>query len=422
MGEQKAGPMTQIQAQPVSAQAVFEVQARDIAQRVRRTLADLLAGVGADPTKPQAVARQLGLDKNLAWKASRIVTDEDPLASIPRVPGRSGQRILLDAFAQAGASKPAIDAAREAMADVERMVETHAGNRETFEMMLAALSPRGQAERDEATRRLSFQGNSATWGVQARVHQSTHFLAPSGNPDELQVAIISGLVDLRRLRANAPWTVAWVRSWTDQGALLKTNREPLDPRSNGGGPPLLRDFCSEPLPTLRERKGQNGVTRYEIMDGEVGNTGVVTCVNGWFMQGGTPRWRQPDDHIGEHNVALNTPVEMVIHDLYVHRSLDFAMNPEMALYSQLPGGPVYPFDGPDLGRLPIADTVMDLGSPPDLTTPELPKYPAMVELALSRLGFPAREFRGFRVKLRYPPIPSMLVLRFPLPARPDEPR
>lgn len=410
--------MTQTQPKTNHEHTLFEVQARDIAQRVRRTLADLLAGVGADPTRPQSVARQLGLDKNLAWKASKIVTDEDPLTSIPRVPGRSGQRILLDAFTQAGAARVAIEAAREAMAEVERMIETHAGSRETLEMMLAALSPQVQVERDEATRKMAFQGNSAIWGVQARVQQSTHFVAPAQNPDELMISIMSGLVDLRRLRANTPWTVAWVRSWTDQGVLLPPSpREPLDPRRPEGGPPVLLDYSSSPLPRLRERKGQNGVLRYEIFEGGVGNTSVSTCITGWVMRSGTGRWRTDDDHFGEHAVSISTPVEVVVHDLFVHKSLDFAMRPQMHLYSQLPNGPLYPFDGLELGKMPIAEEITELGMPADLTTPELPRLPAMVEMACEKMGFSAKEFRGFRVRLKYPPIPTMLVMRYELPEK-----
>ncbi len=49
---------------------VFDIAVRDVAQRVRTSLAEVLAVIGVDATKPQNMARQLGLDKSLAWKTS----------------------------------------------------------------------------------------------------------------------------------------------------------------------------------------------------------------------------------------------------------------------------------------------------------------------------------------------------------------
>lgn len=394
---------------------VFEVHAREVAQRVRRALAELVAGVGADATKPQLLARRLGLDKNLAWKASKIVTDENPLTAIPRLPGRSGQRILLDAFADAGASKASLDAARDAMAEVEKMMEKHAGNRETLEMMLAGLSPRGQAERDEAHRRMSLLGNSATWGVQARAQVSAHFLAPAKEAGRIRLACVCGLVDFRRLRADVPWAVATVRMIHDDGSSRGEGWLPLDPRSKPPGPPIMVDYCSDPLPPLRVAKGRAGAVRYELGEGAVGNAGAATCITGWESSVTESQWRTPEDRYGENFVHLYTPAEVLLHDLYVHESLEFAMQPTVHLYSALPGGPVYPADGRDRGLLPLNEEILDMGSPPDLTTPELPRYAPMIEAAIGQMGFRVGEFRGFRVRLRYPPIPTLLVYRYELP-------
>ena len=126
----------------------------------------------------------------------------------------------------------------------------------------------------------------------------------------------------------------------------------------------------------------------------------------------------PDDRYGDLLVHVNTPAELLIHDLIVHKSLDYARMTESLVYSQLPGEPCYPADGRELGMLPIQGDHVDLGEElTNLTTPEVPRYRSMVELAVSRLGHAPADFYGVRLRLRYPAVPSVCVFRFELPSR-----
>jgi len=85
------------------------------------------------------------------------------------------------------------------------------------------------------------------------------------------------------------------------------------------------------------------------------------------------------------------------------------------LFSELPGGPKYPSDGDDLGQLPFHEAVQDLGvGPPELITPEIPRYSELAEKAAASLGYPLSDFRGYRLRLNYPPIPSLAILRHTL--------
>lgn len=56
--------------------------------------------------------------------------------------------------------------------------------------------------------------------------------------------------------------------------------------------------------------------------------------------------------------------------------------------------------------------------PPDLLVPDLPAYPPMVQRVMERMGWRLEDFHGFRLRLRYPPIPSLAVTRYELPAAP----
>lgn len=395
----------------------FDIHVRVVAHRVRASLAETLSQLGIDPTKPQVMSRQLGLDKSLAWKTSRLVSDDDPFAAMPRLPGRSGQKILIKALEQAGASVESLKSVQDSMDEFERLVEIHAGDRETLEVMVSSLSAQGAPEREETSRKLAFQGNSAIFGVQARVQTTAHIVAPSKTPDYIDIAVLNGLVDLRRLRADTPWAVAILRSYTDSGVekeyagvtAMDGGKVPSD------GLPLLSAFSSPQLPSMLKSRTTDGGIRYELPGGAVGNTGSCTCITGWISQAAGCLRRTPDDRFGEHAVHWNTPAELAVFDLFMHRSLTFAHKPRALVYSQLPGGPIYPRDGHERGILPLSEGMIELGSPPELMTPELPRYRTMIEMGCTSLGFLAGDFVGFRMRMRYPPIPTMAVYRYELP-------
>ncbi len=401
----------------------FEDHVKAVLARVRSAFAELLASVGADPTRPQEVARQLNLNKNLTWKISRIIRAGDPAAAVPHIPGKAGMTILLDSFKKAGASIHTIKAVRMAIAEFEEMRSIHAGDRESLEMLLGNLAPNaGTQQQAEGLRKLAFQGNSATWGVQARVQLCVNVIAPdSDKPDWVDLAWLSGLFDFRRLRRDAVWAMASTRKAKDDGTSVEVGPiEAIDPNFEGDGKiPLVGALCSTPVPELRAVPGPDGMVRYELLEGPVGNTAAASCVIGIYGRAFVRRTCAPNDTIGEHVARLYTPAELLIHDLFVHRDLRYALSPEIFLYSQMPGGPVFPASGRDQGMLPVPEQLQQLGAcPPDFVTPELPQYSQQLRAVFDRLKWNPKEFHGFRFKIHYPPIPAIAVLRYNLPEQP----
>jgi hypothetical protein len=399
----------------------FEVELRSSLQAFRTALAEATAAIGAEVTRPQKLGRQLGLDKSLAWHLSKILTEDDAVAAIPHLPGKSGMRITLQSLAEAGVSADALHRLREANEQFDRVVDVHCGDRATLKMMLGHLDAgNGHAAVDETQRKKLFEGASAVWGVQAETQVSAHFVAPSaGDSDRLDFATVSGLLGFRRLRQDAAWAIASVRNYADDGSPRPAEAfEPLDRSVAPGEAPLLREFCSDPPPELRVVPGPPGVTRYELVEGPVGNTAACDCISGWLSRSWVSPWRTEDDRFGEHLVQLSTPVKLVVHDLFVHRDVPFSLPPRTLLYSQLPGGPVYPQCGRDRGQLPLREDVIELGTPPDVIIPELPRHRRITDAVFARLDGTAADFVGYRLKLRFPPIPTVAVFRHELPARP----
>lgn len=402
-------------------QLPFEDDLRASIQVLRGAFSEILATIDVDATKPQQMAKQVGLDKSLSWKLSRILGEEDAFATAVHMPGKAGLRIVTRSFEKAGASAESIKALHRAIADFDRVIETHCGDRETLELMLGNLRRDGQAQHDESLRRKSFQGNSAVWGIQARMQIASHYIAPNAaNPDLFDIATVSGLIDLRRLRSDVPWAVASVRQFTGDGtAKPHKGFEPIDSRVTSDQVPLLLDFCSQPAPSLRIAPGLPGVTRYEIASGPVGSTAATTCITGWMNRACVSRFRTQQDELGELMSTISTPSELLISDVYIHRDAGMRLPPQLALYSMLPGEPPYPMAGRDRGMLPLREGMTDLGaSPPDTIVPEFARYRQLVDLVCERMGWSSNDFAGYRLRMRYAPIPTLTVFRFPLAERP----
>jgi hypothetical protein len=382
-------------------------------RRLRRALEGVLAGVGADVSEPQEVSRRLGLDKTLTWRLSRVVGDDDPWAAATHIPRRPSFRLVAEALVKHGAPDDQIAALWEAVDDYERLVERHAGDREMLEIMVSGVSMRSAEKRLELFRKSGYQANASIWGVSARVQVSARFLVPSAEPGALDILTICGFAGFRRLRADAPWAVAYATSWDmklPDGMVREFRPKPLVGLGPDGDVPILPQFCTSPTPEVRVEHDGPRSTRYVLPGGPVGNTAAADVILGYGFRGGASMRETYAGEKGEHGMRLSTPAELAIQDLYIHSSLDFGV-PTSVVYGQLPGGPQYPAPpGQTAVQLPVPTETIVLGrGEPDPTCREFPAMVPLVEQTAAWLRTPLGDFRGYRVKLKYPPIPTMLL-------------
>lgn len=394
----------------------FEVEAKKVVHGLRGAFEQMLVLAGADPQDPQSIAERLSVNKSLAWKISKIVQADDPSVVLQQMPGGPGLKIFLKANEKAGVSGDSIRAAREAIGAYDELIRVHSGDRLTMEMMGGVLSPRGRPQSDEHHRKQLFHGASYVWGVQTRVLLKVGLVCPGSEDGLLDFASMNAMIGFRRLRPDVVWPMA-VRHWNnDDGTEMTTApTEPIDPRFSGPeDAPLLPEFCSNPLPELRRHLVPGGVS-FELVEGRVGNTGSLDCVFG-LVQRHIPYYRDESNIWGEHSARCDTPSELLIVDLYIHRDLPFRLPPEALLFSEMG---VYPALHDRRVRLPLHEQVHDLGDAPlPVVTPEVRRYNQMVQTVFKRTGWNHSDFRGFRMKVPYPACPTSLKLRYPLPDRP----
>jgi hypothetical protein len=394
----------------------FSKDLKAVARTLRTTLSSLMTSAGMDPQDPQILSHRWGVNKTLSWKISKVIQTEDAFLALQQFPGREGMDILLKKGKENGIQAQFVDATKNAVTQFEQMIESHCGDRATFEMMGSEATPIGRQQREEQHRKQLFQGASYVWGVQAKTNVNVRVIAPGSGPDAgTDVASISGFLDFRLLRENVRWVMSsrlYPQEGTPNSYPWQSNFEPIDPGSAGQLVPLMPEFCSKPTPILETRRSGNRAV-VELQPGPVGNAGVLTYFVGAFQRG-LPRVQTDDGDYGEMTAPLHTPVEQVIYDFYMHDSFYYAVPPTVVLSSLLGPLATGDFDS-ELHQLPLFESLVELGiAAPIPVTPDVPRYTELMEYVFNRSGWNPAEFHGFRIRIAYPPIPCGLSMIYKL--------
>ncbi len=384
--------------------------------RVRAAAHDLLAMVGADPGRTRESARVLGLNRQLVWRLSRIVLAAEPGAVLSKMPGRQGMAKFFAACRDRGADPAALQEADEAFRKFERAIDAISGDRRSLAALMANQGEGMPASALERERRKLFEGGRAVWGVQAKVRFLSVFLFPAPDDESMMdVAHVIGYVGFRRLRA-IPWPMSYEAVRTREGAPMRFEKRPLEPRGNSEGQrQLLAPFCDPPDPVINlELNGD--MKRFELAPGRVGNAGAATVVFGTYLRHLYPRVRT-NEHLAANFIGLlDTPVERVIFDMFAHRDIA-AAGPTTAYLCEKLTHPHPPADSEFEPRsLPIGEEPFALGrGAAGALSAHIPWYQRLVSFVCKRIGHPPEAFSGSRFEMTYPPIPTALVRGVPLP-------
>lgn len=392
-------------------------EARAALQQIRAAFMGLYAAIGADPRQPQEVARKVGINRNMAWKLSKIIQGNEPFAILNHLPGQPGVELVITAFSQAGAPEHSLERLRTATREFNDVLVRHAGDRDSFELTLESM---GIFERESGSsngREMAFRGNSMIWGVQVRTRLAACFLGPNRHdPSKADAAQIAALLGFQRLRPNARWRLFCQQLTDDSGdQIAATTIEGIE--TNKGAhelPMLFREFCSPEMPEL-DAVIVDGKREFFLPEGPVGKMAAFDCALGSIVRN-LPMRQSEHNKWGSNAASIPLPVETLVLDLIVHRDLPPHDPPEVLIYGLPHGGMDLPANQSMQNLLPINATAVELpGQPPMLSTPLVPRYEQLAARIYSRMEWNPAEFRAMRVELAYPPMPSFVVLRWPLP-------
>ncbi len=399
-----------------SPEAVLEV-----IHQVRQTLVQLLESAHLKPTKGRETARSLQIDRNLVWRVTRVVKADDILAAIGDIPTAAQVEKICGACERLGAPPPRLEAARAAIAEFEQAVEECAGNREYFEAMVSGLQIDDVTQRQESTRKLTFLGNLALWGVQARVNFKTMIYVPGDEPHIIDCVRVAGLYDFKRSR-RCTWPIHRVAAYDDAGNIISIKTLPILPDDDlPPGLPLLSPFCSgthlEIVPVERSYG-----TRYDLAAGPFGNQGTLSFVFADRLKHAHETYRTTDRGDDRFMASMNdlaTPSELVMHDIFLHKDLEIDAVPEVMLLDRLSLSRGYRSDELDAARLPLSTRILNVSAGPvSSSLSQYPEYSRVLEYVLERIDVEADDLRGYRFTMTYPPVPSAVVVRLALAEKP----
>lgn len=389
-----------------------------VLQRLRSALTDLFLSAGVNPSETRASARELGISKDVFWRVARMTLLDDILELSSQVPSRASIERVIEATVAKGSPISVIEKVREAIDEFEEMVESSSTDRTTFDLMLAGLASGSITERQENIRKQAFLANSSIWGVQAQVAFKAFFMAPSkSDSTRIDLANISGMIGFKRLRQVA-WPIYQRRIYNDKGSAYSQTHEPIGETPAASGIPLISEFCSKPIPKIRWRSGDAG-RFYEIESDLIGNAGAASIVLGGIARDSAGLYSDQNNKRGGLIYELFTPSELVRVDLLVHKDLPYDMPPDVSLFDRLSCPRGYNPDMDERGQLPLSSSIVSLGSGiSGCSTPRIPRYLHMLEKVIGEFGHDPDMFRAYRFALKYPPVPSAVILRFNLPIAP----
>lgn len=408
--------------------APFEEDAHRVISSVRNAFAAILDSLPGHVARGHEVSKALGIHRKLGWQIANIVYEPDPFAAAQHIPGQTSVRSFLDAATERHVNRELIASAEDAMAEFERLIQVHAGDRESLDMMLTVCSDESnQAARIEL-RKMGFRCNSSIWGVQAKTQLAAHFLYPGSREGWFDLAVVRGLVELRRIRSNVPWLVTRTRMDHDDGPRQQPMREPLDAAGDEGGDtsgvPLLREFCSQPLPQFQRTITPRGFIQDELVGGPAGKTAAVDCFTGEVLRNLHSRYRDEHNWAWRIRVRMRTPCRFLVFDQLIHEDLFGPIEPEFRVFSELSeDAEELRTDELERVRIPIPGSVRYLGKGISrIRTPEVPRYADIVRHVLDRLGWDSERFDVYRIRMEYPPIPTGIAMQNGLLGSPSQSR
>jgi hypothetical protein len=399
----------------------FSSDARRSIESFRRSLLAALDGV-MDGTGRRLtdLAATLAIDTKLAWKLTRILELHDPYSAGLYMPGSAGYRILRQAIERRGVAEDEIVALDRAYRGFEDLQRDHAGDRRTLDMLFSGLAEQEQNRRELEHRKAAFHANTSLWGVRAAMRLMTFVIAESAeDPTRVDAAHVAGLFGVQRTRPNVPWRVAQLRSHDAAGRpVARVGSIPIDPEVLSDAPPRLIAHCSGPVPELCPVTTADGRTEYRLGDGPVGRSSVFDLVFAERMPLAGSRYRAPGDDALSVTSRNRTPVERLVLDLVVSRTLAESLELSVMLFSELWGerNTINP-DDPE--RLPLAETIRHVGTGlSGFQHRHVPRHAELMSRVFTGCGWDPDLFETYRVEMQYPPAPTGLRIMSPLPDAP----
>ncbi len=378
----------------------FQDEARAALVSVRQAVGGFVEALPQPVRRAADLQRTLGVDKVLAWQVFRVWSAADPLHAARHIPSPGLLSRVLKAGADRGVPPGVIEGVAAACQGFESLVERHAGDRGSFDSMIAGLGA-GAIATTLRDRRAAFRANGRLWGLRAQTQIGCGIYHPSaGGCDSL---LITGYVGVQPLRPGARVRVS-ARSRARDDAAIEAARthSTADPAHPSGTPDLgavelVEEFCSRPLPSFVTRETTGNMLETSLDFNGVGRSSAVT----YFLRRLVPGWPPPGDTWFGVGGTARVPSEALLVDMLVPAGWTDPRTAWANVFGNL-FETERALDYHDEDRL-TNEVNEHLGDSRDrLRTLDCPRYQEMVEHVLERMGWHRTRFDIYRCRVRYP--------------------
>jgi hypothetical protein len=381
----------------------LEQRLSQAAESLRQALKDVIREVPVTVKKPAEFQRVLKLDRSLSSRLLRAVQLHDPLASLHRMPGPYGVRLLLTAAGKAAVDRQLIGRAEQALTAVEGLVTAEFGDWKELEAAISGWLPDTREQFEMANRQAAFRAMSNIKGVTAEAEVSVTLIHPgSANADWVDRAGITGICRMKRLRPGTPMGLLHGSSIAPPPGTqrLSLDGKPIDPEH---GAPLLRDFSSVPTPKFAVRV-EGDTVHYVLQGDDVGLGSVVELLFADIMRGRYPAHSSVSPRPATPGALIDIPVKTLIVDVLVHEDVWPGVEPELRMYDTAGRGIANPTDpARDMDRIDVLESIQNMGTQIGrFRTKEVGRYVEMVRFVCANLGWESSRFRGYRCRVDYP--------------------
>ena len=345
---------------------------------------------------------------------------DDSLAAISRMPRGEGLRTYLQA-AKSSVPRELIARAEAALKEFEQIVQGELGGWDGFEAVVAEWLPDAREKYELANRQLVFKGMGSIMGMRAEVQLDTWIYYPDASGERCDIAIIEGMVGLRRLRPSVQIPVAVQMPNAGAPRPLQYVLEDVDREMPHEDYPLLERFCSKPPPRL-DRVRTGDITSYTLAGNEIGATAAADIFTASVARGGRPIFREPSDPPARaHGSAwANLPVRTLLMTCLLHEDIWPDSDPQLFVYDIHIRGMAAPDDPTrEVDRMHVPEVVQSLGrGVARFRAAEVGRHVDIVQYVCDSLGWDSERLRGYRVRMQYPLLTAQYCIAFnPPPIR-----
>lgn len=402
-------------AHTVVSGSVLGQRVEPVVGQLQATVLAVIAAMPQPIRRSADLARILDMDRSQAWHIHRMATAAEPLAAVPYIVGAGTMKRFLRVAEEKGVDPRVTHLAGEAFAAYEELVQTHAPDRASFNSMVVDLGA-GENKDDIKHKRSAYKSNRHLFGVHADATLETVMLHPAAEGGGIDMAHIKGSIEIQQTRSD---TTLFTQHASRAGLASDTHRPTPQPINDqappGPGASLLEQFCSKPTPIIKSFVDATRKLVTQVHSRGLGTHGSST----FFFATVSRNAFAPDGK--EHRTRsfrneIVVPTQVFIRDIWLHESIWRGSVPSMGVYLQRGGadleGAVY-----DSDKLPVKESIVPIpGSAAVASLPEVPKYGEILNYVCERLDWSPNEFRGYRCRIEYPILMSLVRIFFELHA------